>query len=171
MDRRRCEHCRQAPATIKFVKQVGDEVSAHYFCAACAAELGLPADGDGLSLATLLTAFANLESGGGSERAAEPACRCGLTFSAFRESGRFGCARCYATFAPQVEKLMRKIHRSARHTGQVPQRQAAALSRHRELAQLQQELQAAVRREAYEEAAQLRDRIRLLAAATESAPA
>lgn len=160
-----CEHCHENPANIRIVQQLGDQVSKHFLCEACAEKLGLKGEGINFSLASMLTAFANLDSVAGAEeeRANETACSCGLTFSDFRESGRLGCARCYDTFSPQLASLLRKIHGNTEHRGKSPERRQATVSRNREIVQLRDRLRDAVRREDYEAAAALRDRIRVLA--------
>lgn len=44
---------------------------------------------------------------------------CGLTRRELYASGRLGCARCYETFAREVEDALREIHGEDRHIGKV----------------------------------------------------
>jgi protein arginine kinase activator len=95
--------------------------------------------------------------------AAVPHCsNCGMTYSQFRQIGRFGCSQCYQSFAGQLEPLLRRVQGNSRHTGKAPLRTRENLGYKREIEQLRQELQAAISAEAYERAAVLRDRIHAL---------
>jgi protein arginine kinase activator len=81
---------------------------------------------------------------------------CGLKYAAFRADGRLGCPDDYDAFRPALEPLLERIHRGTRHGGKAPR--AAALRA--ELSELRGQLAAAVEAENYEDAAELRDRIR-----------
>jgi protein arginine kinase activator len=85
--------------------------------------------------------------------------RCGIKFVDFRNSGRLGCPHDYQAFQEELLPLLESIHSSTRHTGKTPRRPARA-DRTQELSRLRKDLQKAVVNEAYEEAADLRDRIR-----------
>jgi protein arginine kinase activator len=97
------------------------------------------------------------------EALAAPHCsNCGMTYSQFGQSGRFGCSQCYQSFAGQLEPLLRRVQGNSRHTGKAPLRTRESLGYKREIEQLRQELQAVISAEAYERAAVLRDRIHAL---------
>jgi len=89
-----------------------------------------------------------------------PACDCSQRD--FERQGRFGCPACYGAFAGLLPPILTRMHRGARHRGKFPLgRMDPALARHR-LAQLQAELDDAVRGEHFEGAAQTRDAIAML---------
>ena len=79
----------------------------------------------------------------------------------FRNSGRLGCPHDYQAFQAELLPLLESIHSSTRHAGKTPRRPSQKV-RSQELTRLRKDLQKAVTSEAYEEAAQLRDRIRQL---------
>ena len=79
----------------------------------------------------------------------------------FKAVGRLGCPQDYQVFRQALEPLLAKIHRSTRHAGKTPAHAAANSARQLELMQLRQQLRQAVETEAFEEAARLRDQIRL----------
>jgi protein arginine kinase activator len=87
---------------------------------------------------------------------------CGLKFIDFRNTGRLGCAHDYDEFREQLAPLLENIHGETRHCGKTPRRLPQNQQTQSELVQLRRQLVQAVNREAYEEAAQLRDRIRRL---------
>ena len=88
--------------------------------------------------------------------------RCGLLYSAFRETGRLGCADCYSAFQFQLRPLLRRIHGDTRHRGKVPAHDGEGASRSRQVQRLYDELQRAVDREEFERAAEVRDEIKRL---------
>ena len=87
---------------------------------------------------------------------------CGLKFVEFRNAGRFGCSHDYDQFREELTPLLESIHGSTRHEGKTPRGLPKQRSSQAELSSLKKKLQQAVTEEHYEEAAQLRDRIRKL---------
>src|SRR5437588_5417243 len=88
--------------------------------------------------------------------------QCGIKFVEFRNSGRLGCPHDYQEFRDELTPLLENIHGETRHCGKTPRRQPQTKQTQSELIQLRKQLQQAVTKEAYEEAARLRDRIRTL---------
>jgi protein arginine kinase activator len=87
---------------------------------------------------------------------------CGIKFVEFRNSGRLGCPHDYQEFREELAPLLENIHGETRHVGKTPRRLPQSKQTQSELIQLRKQLQQAVTKEAYEEAARLRDRIRQL---------
>jgi protein arginine kinase activator len=87
---------------------------------------------------------------------------CGIKFVEFRNSGRLGCPNDYQEFHEELTPLLDNIHGEVRHCGKTPRRLPQNKQTQTELIQLRKQLQQAVTREAYEDAARLRDRIRKL---------
>jgi protein arginine kinase activator len=87
---------------------------------------------------------------------------CGLKFVDFRNTGRLGCPHDYDEFREELLPLLENIHGETRHCGKSPRRLPQAKQTQSELLQLRKQLLQAVNKEAYEEAARLRDRIRRL---------
>jgi protein arginine kinase activator len=85
--------------------------------------------------------------------------RCGITYRAFRSTGKFGCPHDYIVFKKPLMSLLEKIHGKVEHVGKVPSRTTAQVARQQELRSLRADLEKAVRGEAYEQAAEIRDRI------------
>lgn len=88
--------------------------------------------------------------------------RCGIKFVEFRNSGRLGCPHDYQEFREELVPLLENIHGETRHCGKTPRQLPQNKQTQGELLQLRKQLQQAVTKEAYEEAARLRDRIRQL---------
>ncbi|MGD0622699.1 MAG: UvrB/UvrC motif-containing protein [Thermacetogeniaceae bacterium] len=183
-----CQECKQRPATVHLTKIFNNQKTELHLCEECAKHHDEIPFNFGFSmepnfsiqkfLAGLLgSAVAPAGGGDGSggpgatdtgeeaeeALAAVPHCsNCGMTYSQFRQIGRFGCSQCYLSFAGQLELLLRRVQGNSRHTGKVPLRVRGLLGYKREIEQLRQELQANISAEAYERAAVLRDRIHAL---------
>jgi protein arginine kinase activator len=87
---------------------------------------------------------------------------CGLKFVDFRNTGRLGCPHDYEEFREELTPLLENIHGETRHCGKTPRRLPQSKQTQSELVQLRKDLLNAVNKEAYEEAAKIRDRIRQL---------
>jgi protein arginine kinase activator len=87
---------------------------------------------------------------------------CGTKFVEFRNTGRLGCPHDYDAFGEELLPLLENIHGDVRHAGKSPRRLPKTKAAQSELAQLRRQLQTAVTKEQYEEAARLRDRIKQL---------
>ena len=93
---------------------------------------------------------------------------CGLSFNDFQKTGKLGCAQCYIDFKQELEPLLRRIHGRNRHAGRIPQRIPAAIedkekvNKQEEVTKLRKEMEKAVLEENFEEAALLRDKIKIV---------
>ena len=87
---------------------------------------------------------------------------CGMTLAEFRQKGRMGCSKDYEVFGSHTRELLERIHGATQHVGRLPGQDAAMVERARRMCELQKELEAAIRQEAYEQAARLRDELKLL---------
>lgn len=91
---------------------------------------------------------------------------CGITFYEFRSQGRLGCPHDYEFFEKELMPLIVNIHGETEHVGKRPKRSPESGRRQTELIRLRREMEEAVRREDYELASELRDRIRALEEST-----
>ena len=88
--------------------------------------------------------------------------RGGMSYRDFSQTGKLGCAACYATFRQQLEPILRRIHGSSVHRGKIPHRSGGTLELKQNISLLQQQLKACVEQEEYEKAAELRDKVRAM---------
>lgn len=95
---------------------------------------------------------------------------CGMTLAEFRSKGRLGCPKDYEVFWEHLVPLLHRVHNAAEHTGRLPGQDEHAARRKRHLTELRSQLEAAIREEAYEDAAQLRDEIQALEVQPEVEP-
>lgn len=157
----KCESCRKHEATVAFTHIADDAQKTVNLCARCAAaQSGAKAGGKAAEPVSEPEETAQTGAAAAAGPRVSARCpECGLTYEEFRKLGRLGCHACYAAFAPQLERLLRRVHGARRHVGKGLIAPRPAVFPEQELAELQQQLRAAVAAEAYEQAAQLRDRI------------
>lgn len=144
----------QADATTRSVEE-------RHLCEACAQSLNLPhmpALKKNLDIWKLLQLSAQQ-----TRRKGGPACPdCGMTLEEFRKKGRLGCARDYEVFQHHIGELLERIHGARAHVGRTPGDDQADVERFERVHSLRQRLEEAIREEAYESAARLRDEIKAL---------
>ena len=87
---------------------------------------------------------------------------CGMRYEEFQKTGRIGCSECYQVFARQLKPIIRRVHGVNVHHGRMPRRSGGQMELQHEIVQLRAGLQQAIASEAYEKAAEYRDRIREL---------
>jgi protein arginine kinase activator len=85
-----------------------------------------------------------------------------LSYARFKKSGRLGCATCYEVFEEKLHSILEEIHQSKQHLGKVPRSFGEEPGKAAELTRLHQRLKEAIDKEAFEEAAVLRDSIQSL---------
>ena len=163
-----CQECQSKPATLHFTKIVNGEKTEFHICESCAREKGeiIPGVAGGFSIHSLLSGLIDFDTANkiqsGASKAAQTLCceECGLTYSQFSKSGRFGCSSCYKYFNDRLDPLFKRVHGSTAHVGKVPIRGGAQIQVKRRLLDLKSELQHKIIQEEFEEAAELRDQIR-----------
>jgi len=93
---------------------------------------------------------------------------CGMTLDEFRKKGRLGCPKDYEIFGTHIGDLLERVHGARTHVGRVPGTSEAEMERIKRVSDLRARLDAAVRDEAYESAARLRDELKALEQAPEA---
>ncbi len=89
---------------------------------------------------------------------------CGSTFEDISKSGKCGCPHCYEKFYNQLLPRIKKIHGSTEHSGKIPKNFLNTHQSENIVSKLRDELKLLVEQENYEQAAIVRDRIKLLEA-------
>src|SRR5213595_1895326 len=156
-----CDNCGERDAAVHLTTIVNNEVRQQHLCEKCAAERGVETTvatpkhplGDFLHAVQQQLTTSSTETG---------RCTfCGATMADFRATGRWGCARCYSQFEGGIRELLRRVHGHARHIGRTyraPQNET--LERSAVLGELRERLRRAIDNEQFEQAAEIRDRIK-----------
>lgn len=153
-----CEFCHKKKATVHYTEIVKNQMVKMNLCEACAREKGIDVYSK-FSVTDLLAGLSDIE--GAKSVSEELECSgCGMVYREFKEVGRFGCAECYATFGEILAPLFETIHKSSKHVGKVPKRWLKREGAQTSLKGLEAELEKAVKAEAFEEAARIRDKMK-----------
>jgi len=162
-----CDVCKKNPAKLHITQIVSDKKFSLHICPACANEKGItgPSINTSFSVEQFLTGAPAGEAAQRVDDDAQKTCpSCGLSYNAFKESGRLGCSRCYDTFSVQLKPLIQKMQKEMKHLGKIPDKGNERLILKRDISELRLQLKDAVSQEHFEMAAQLRDQIRRLEA-------
>jgi len=169
-----CDECGKRPAKVHITKIINNNKTKLDLCEECANKyqkqhsfsFGIePAFSIHNFLAGLLDDDFDMGQGVTIPAAADLRCgKCGLTFREFSKVGRLGCDRCYEIFRHKIEPLLARIHGNSVHAGKIPKHMGENIRYKKEIEDLRNELQSLVAEERFEEAAEVRDRIRDLEA-------
>jgi protein arginine kinase activator len=162
----KCQLC-TSPATVHLTNIENNKKREIHLCQRCAEAQQLVKKQE-LNLPAILHTLIGQHVGPWTDELARLTCpACGIRYMEFRAAGRLGCPHDYNVFRAGLEPLLDRIHRTCRHVGKRPKR-TVSLEKQAELVELRQRLQEAIKTEAYEEAAQLRDLLRQKEATDES---
>lgn len=164
-----CQDCKKREAQVHLTQIINNEKLSISLCKECAAARGFhsPLDNVPFPLAEILSGIAQASNAfHGKQTGTEDQLTCtgcGLTFEEFTRQGRFGCGKCYVSFRPRLDQIMRKIHGASLHRGKHPADQQHPMQPMpiREEERLESELRKAIENEDFERAAELRDKLRL----------
>ena len=165
----KCQRCQKREANSHITEIINGKKQELYLCAECAAqapEVQAMKAGMDFGIGDFLGGIfggGKLKSLGAETAARTMVCPvCGMPFEEFLQKGRLGCGECYSTFRGRLERPLKQIHGTCEHVGKVPSRMGGSLKRDRQIAHLESELNAAVLKQEFEKAVELRDKIREL---------
>lgn len=167
-----CDICQKREAKIYYTEIINGEKKEQHLCEECASEhtsfsMKQPLNKE----VTLGELICGLLGGAGikEEKKSEIVCPiCGMNYEEFLKGGHFGCAGCYQSFGIGLDKVMKNIHGASRHSGKwlkgykPVNKKEEKIKELPELERLSLQLQQAIEKEEFEEAAKLRDIIREL---------
>lgn len=173
-----CQNCNKNEANVRYTEIINGEKRELILCEKCSKELGvdkvsfnMPIDfasffGDMLedyndsSFIPMLSETKELQCD-----------NCNMTYEEFLSKGKFGCSECYNTFSRKIEPLLKRIHGSSNYLGrklnETNNSSKTVLinknenTKENKLDKLQKDLQKAVEEERYEDAAKIRDKIKV----------
>lgn len=147
-----CDECKKNEANVHMVTIINGEKQQKRLCSECAARQ----QSKDFSINDLISGFFDFYTPPSVNTKVCP--KCGLSFAAFKKYGKLGCANCYNVFREELLPMFKGIQAGMQHTGRTPNaehnRKAASLG------ELRQKLSEAIKSENYEEAAEIRDKIK-----------
>jgi protein arginine kinase activator len=157
-----CDNCKDRDAVVTLTQAAGTGVTEVHLCEKCAAELGVETT---INVPKYpLDFIQSIQKQLPSSLPDTIRCDfCSATLRDFKATGRLGCARCYSAFDASLRDLLRRVHGNSRHVGKryrvpelVPTEEASMLF------ELRERLRRAIESEQFEQAAKLRDQIRVM---------
>lgn len=176
-----CDKCGQNYANVKYTQIINGNRKEMFLCRECSKELGIDKFNIPIDFSSFLSDFfIGFEEENNIPqllKSKELKCnRCNLTFEDFVNTGRFGCKECYSNFEEKIDPLLRSIQGANRHIGRIGKIESEEKEKMEnwedekekikdtmklgEIYELRRQLKVAIKEEKYEEAANLRDRIK-----------
>lgn len=161
-----CQKCKQQSATIHLTEIHNGQRQEMHLCPACAEQEGLAVKNQ-IPLNELLSTLLAAQSEGQEPGSISPdsvedlICdSCGTSFEQFRKEASLGCPDDYEAFEKPLKVILNNAHNgNTQHRGKVPSRIPPDQQVQVKLSDMRKSLEEAVRKEDYELAAELRDKI------------
>ncbi|CUH91964.1 UvrB/UvrC motif-containing protein [Herbinix luporum] len=171
-----CDRCLKRNAKVLYTEIINGVKTEQHLCEECAADytsfqMEKPLLNSDITLNSLLSTLLGGYHTSATKKPGESkpslVCEgCKSTYEEFLQRGRFGCAQCYRSFHGELGETLRRIQGAEVHTGKRPKGFVSStdkiLQDLTEVERLSIELQEAIEKEEFEEAARLRDLIRQL---------
>ncbi len=151
-----CDICHKNPATIHLTEIIDEKIIEMHICQNCANEKKDIAE-QHFDLSDFAGAFAEK-----SKRDQVKCKNCGLSYQEFKKGGKLGCRDCCLVFKLVLLPFLKKIHGAVKHCGKFPKSAKKDMPVELKIVNLKRGLKQAVEAEEYEQAAQLRDKIKKL---------
>lgn len=165
----KCQKCGKNTANTHVKTIINGEFREYDLCSECAHKMGYTnvfADMENDFSSLLGSFFTNVLPA----RTQATRCEfCGSTYPEIAKTGMVGCAHCYELFADQLYPSIRRMHGNTTHCGKNSGKAAekpekpekpAEETKEETIKKLQSELDAAVKEQNFERAAELRDKIK-----------
>lgn len=162
-----CQNCGKNEATTHLKQIINGDMAESHLCSDCASHLGYSDvfSGFGLNLSeffgSLLGDMMPSLSAGNAPRCA----KCGTAFSDIVRDGKVGCAECYRTFYDKLLPSIQRIHGKIKHSGKISQSAPADVkveTKEEKIEKLKAQMNDAVAKQEFEQAAKIRDEIKAL---------
>ena len=160
----KCDICGNNKAVIHIQQIARNEEVNISICEKCAREKGLTINNSELNinLKNLIKNFTELKKTV-RERELERECYfCNTTLEEIKKRGKAGCPECYKVFKKYITSFLKTNGGSAEHKGKYPFKINVLSQKKKKIDNLQLLLNKAVKDEDFEEAAYLRDKIKLM---------
>jgi protein arginine kinase activator len=156
-----CQNCQQKTANVHFTQIKNNSKVDIYLCEQCAQEMSQQEFISPFGFNDLINGLFGTQIK--QESAVKLKCKnCGMDYDEFLRTSRLGCSQCYKSFAEKLDPIVKRLHGNGEHHGKVPARVSSNVNISDEIEKLKKLLNEAIKKEKYEEAAKIRDRIKSL---------
>lgn len=160
-----CDECKKNQAVMHYTSIINGVKTEYDFCQDCAKKLGVS------SLSPF--SWGDIFPHSVSKVYNQVKCsQCGMTMEEFKRGGLLGCEHCYQDLKKGIEPILKRVQKELLHTGRTPVGfEAAKLPKPgqtvtqtplSQIEKYQLEMRDAIKREDFEKAAELRDKIRAI---------
>ena len=177
-----CQNCGKHEANVKYTQIINGIKKEISLCSECAKKLGMdsiempdfPINFNSF-LGDFFTDYMERELLPSFQTSQVQCKNCNMTYDDFIKTGMFGCSNCYDTFTNPIDSLLKNLHGTAKHIGRGPKKAKQPIkikntdtdkkqlnNQDDKLTKLQNDLEKAIKKENYEEAAKIRDEIKEL---------
>jgi len=156
-----CQICGINEATIHLTEIVENQMVELHICEQCSKEKAVDLSPP-VSFSDIISGLVDFTSQQESEDVDLKCSKCGLTYEQFKKIGRLGCADCYQSFQSVLDPLIKKVQGTTQHMGKRPSRLSGSMKIELEIKELTEKLKKHIAAEEFEEAAQVRDKIKML---------
>lgn len=167
-----CENCKKNTATTYIKQTINGQSGEIFLCSACAKKLGMSDYPDmtiGFSPDDFLNQFFGFPSAGSLLKKKEETIVCpfcSMTEAEFFNTGKAGCEKCFSTFKDRFKAIVNKYHGNKKHVGKRPLSAKTAEPKET-IVSLRKQLNDAIKKEDFEQAAILRDKIKKISSEQE----
>ena len=160
----RCDICGNDKAVIHIQHIAGNEEINISICEKCAKEKNLTINSSELNvhLKNLIKNFSEIKNALSEKDFVKMCPVCSKTLDDLKRTGNAGCPECYKEFKKYIYSFLKTNAGSAEHKGKYPGRINIFSQKMKRINNLQSLLNQAVKKEDFEEAAYLRDKIKLM---------
>ena len=148
-----CDECGINPANIHLTQIMQNQTHVSHLCEECARKKGINV--------SISEESVEVTAGKNAPVIDKTCKRCGCTYENFRSKGWLGCSECYQAFEKEIDELLIQMHGSLVHKGKKYSLLSPGTPNalNGEMKRLRQELAVAIKNEAFEQAATIRDAI------------
>lgn len=160
----KCQICNINEATVHVTEVINGEVVEMHICEECAQEKSFDINPE-IPFNDILAGLVDFTSKNDQPKNKLKCKTCGMSYESFKKNGRLGCEDCYESFKRVVMPLIKRVQGATHNMGKVPASMSGKAKIDMEIRELQEKLKKHVANEEFEEAAQLRDKIRQMESA------
>lgn len=164
-----CENCKQRHANVTVTQVQNGQKLTHHYCEVCASQFHpfhYEVQEEPISLQQFISNWFGSpvqQSFQNKQPQQTLSCpKCNFTYRQFLKQGKFGCAECYQVFYEHLPAIFEKLHGGTEHVGQITQTANETEQVIQQIEALRQQIREAIEQERFEDAAQIRDQIKVL---------
>lgn len=173
-----CQNCGKDEANVSYTQIINGVKKEMHLCENCYHELGLqsldfnmPIDFSSF-LGEFLNGYEQEELFPIITKSNILKCnKCNMSYDEFLNTGKFGCDNCYEAFQEKIQPLLNRIHGSTKYLGRkakenklefIKEETKKEISAQNKIQKLKEQLKQYIQEEKYEEAAKIRDEIKII---------